>query len=202
MTSFRRRGACWRVSLAPNARINDQAGTTYTLVATDEGKTIVNSGSAALVVTIPPNSSVAYPVGAVIKAALTGSGSIAIVGGSGVNIPNSLVLNAPGQMVEIQQRSVDNWIVPPPTALIKGRVVTAATTVTDADTTIVFNGAGSISQALPAATAVTPFKVFQLTNIGSNAVTLTDTIAGTANRTINQWATTKVFSSGSVWLLA
>lgn len=81
------------------------------------------------------------------------------------------------------------------------RTVTAATTLTDSDRTIVFSSSAAISQALPAPGAVTPFRRFDLLNAGAGTVTLTDTIAGTANRTLPQWASITVLSNGSAWLL-
>ena len=62
----------------------DRKTADYTLVLTDAGKVIeINSGSSENV-TIPPNSSVAFPVGTQIVGVRLGAGAVVIVEGSGV----------------------------------------------------------------------------------------------------------------------
>ena len=62
----------------------DRKTADYTLVLTDAGKVIeINSGSSENV-TIPPNSSVAFPIGTQIVVVRLGSGAVVIVEGSGV----------------------------------------------------------------------------------------------------------------------
>ena len=62
----------------------DRKTADYTLVLTDAGKVIeINSGSSENV-TIPPNSSVAFPVGTQIVIVRLGAGAVVIVEGAGV----------------------------------------------------------------------------------------------------------------------
>ena len=62
----------------------DRKTADYTLVLTDAGKVIeINSGSSENV-TIPPNSSVAFPTGTQIVIVRLGAGAVVIVEGSGV----------------------------------------------------------------------------------------------------------------------
>ena len=62
----------------------DRKTADYTLVLTDAGKVIeINSGSSENV-TIPPNSSVAFPVGTQIVVGRLGAGAVVLVEGSGV----------------------------------------------------------------------------------------------------------------------
>ena len=62
----------------------DRKPADYTLVLADAGKVIeINSGSSENV-TIPPNSSVAFPVGTQIVVVRLGAGAVVIVEGSGV----------------------------------------------------------------------------------------------------------------------
>jgi hypothetical protein len=62
----------------------DRKTADYTLVLTDAGKVIeINSGSDENV-TIPPNSSVAFPTGTQIVVVRLGAGAVTIVEGSGV----------------------------------------------------------------------------------------------------------------------
>lgn len=59
----------------------------YTLVAGDAGKMLLlSNGATAGTLTIPPNSSVAFPTGTVIDMTQTGSGQITVTPGSGVTI--------------------------------------------------------------------------------------------------------------------
>ncbi len=57
-----------------NLGINAQTGTTYTTVLADNGRLVTLTNGSAIAVTIPPNSSVAYPVGAQINLAQLGAG--------------------------------------------------------------------------------------------------------------------------------
>tara|TARA_Y100000289_G_C3911359_1_gene144845 strand:+ start:130 stop:906 length:777 start_codon:yes stop_codon:yes gene_type:complete len=66
--------------------LNEQTGTTYTLVLLDEGKVVTSSNSSAQTITVPPNSSVAFPVGSEILVVQKGTGQVTIAGGSGVTI--------------------------------------------------------------------------------------------------------------------
>lgn len=62
----------------------DRKTADYTLVLTDAGKVIeINSGSSENV-TIPPNSSVAFPIGTQIVVVRLGAGAVVITEGSGV----------------------------------------------------------------------------------------------------------------------
>ena len=62
----------------------DRKTADYTLALTDAGKVIeINSGSSENV-TIPPNSSVAFPIGTQIVIVRLGAGAVVIVEGSGV----------------------------------------------------------------------------------------------------------------------
>jgi len=53
-------------------------------VLTDSGKTVLHTSASTHTWTIPPNASVAYPVGTIIVLANTGSGAVTVSRGSGV----------------------------------------------------------------------------------------------------------------------
>ncbi len=91
----------------------------YTLVLSDAGKSVeMNSGSAQ-VITIPPNASVAYPIGTVIELCRIGVGSLTITPGAGVTIPNRLeaagttsrTIAAQWSSVSIRQRATNVWVL-------------------------------------------------------------------------------------------
>ena len=100
-----------------NLGINTQTGTSYTTVLADNGKLVTLSNAAAIAVTIPPNSSVVYPVGAQINMAQLGVGQVTVSGGSGVTIVSTgATASAPKARVQYStltavQTSTDNWLV-------------------------------------------------------------------------------------------
>src|SRR5262245_17580451 len=58
----------------------------YTLVLTDKGKTVVTNVGSANNLTVPPNASVAFPVGTYINIVQANTGQTTIVAGAGVNV--------------------------------------------------------------------------------------------------------------------
>jgi hypothetical protein len=69
-----------------NLGINGQTGTSYTFVLDDAGKFITASNASAITVTIPPISSVAYPVGTQLNIIQKGAGQVTFAAGAGVTI--------------------------------------------------------------------------------------------------------------------
>jgi len=65
---------------------NAQTGTTYTLVAGDQSAVITMSNASANTLTIPTNSSVAFPIGTVILIYMLGAGTTTITGDTGVTV--------------------------------------------------------------------------------------------------------------------
>jgi hypothetical protein len=100
-----------------NLGINAQTGTTYTTVLADNGKLTTLTNAAAIAVTIPPNSSVAYPVGAQINMAQLGAGQVTVSGGSGVTVVStgataaSPKARAQYSTLTAVQTSTDNWLI-------------------------------------------------------------------------------------------
>src|SRR4051812_34601926 len=58
----------------------------YTLALADAGKTVEQNLGTPTTVTVPPNSSVAFPIGTIIEVARYGAGTVAIAAGAGVTI--------------------------------------------------------------------------------------------------------------------
>jgi hypothetical protein len=100
-----------------NIGINAQIGTSYTTVLADNGKMTTLSNGASIAVTIPPNSSVAYPVGAQINMAQLGLGQVTVSGGVGVTVVSTgATASAPKARTQYStltavQTSTDNWLV-------------------------------------------------------------------------------------------
>jgi hypothetical protein len=100
-----------------NISVNSQTGTTYTTVLADNGKLITQSNASSIVTTIPPNSSVDYPVGAQITFTRYGAGTLTIQGGVGVTIVSTAAtaaqptLRAQYSSCTAIQTSEDNWLI-------------------------------------------------------------------------------------------
>jgi len=88
---------------------NAQSGN-YTMALSDRGKVVEFSNSAAATVTIPPDSSVAWPTGTVLYICSVGTGILTLAAGAGVTLSRS---GGFGQYEEIylRKRAADNWIV-------------------------------------------------------------------------------------------
>lgn len=69
--------------------LNAQSGTTYTPVLDDAGKNVRCTNSSPITITIPPNSSVAFPVNTVIYFSQGGTGQLSLVAGVGVTVNES-----------------------------------------------------------------------------------------------------------------
>jgi hypothetical protein len=100
-----------------NVGINAQTGTTYTTVLADNGKLVTQTNASAITTTIPPNSSVAYPVGAQINVTQFGAGQVTFAQGVGVTIVSTgATASAPKLRAQYStataiQTATDNWLV-------------------------------------------------------------------------------------------
>ena len=93
-------------------KINAQTGTTYTTVLTDANKLVTLNNGSAIALTIPTNSSVAYPIGTIIGFQTLGSGQDT-TGGSGVTFRNRNGLLSAGQYAcwALTKIDTDTWAV-------------------------------------------------------------------------------------------
>jgi hypothetical protein len=66
--------------------LNTLTGTTYTFVLADQSRLITLSNAAAITLTVPPNSSVAFPLGTQISIMQGGPGQVTVTPGAGVTI--------------------------------------------------------------------------------------------------------------------
>jgi hypothetical protein len=69
--------------------LNTQTGTTYTLVAGDAGDLVTLNNAAAITLTVPLNSSVAFAIGTQITIAQLGAGQVTVAGAVGVTVSAS-----------------------------------------------------------------------------------------------------------------
>jgi hypothetical protein len=91
--------------------INAQTGTTYTLALTDASRVVTLSNAAGITLTVPPNSSVAFPVGTRIVIAQRGAGQVTVAQGSGVTVNTAETLKLADQFAyaELVKHATDEW---------------------------------------------------------------------------------------------
>jgi hypothetical protein len=89
----------------------------YTLVLTDDGDVIEMNVASANTLTIPLNSSVAFPVGTQITILQTGTGQTSLAVTSGVTLnatpqatANTAKLRAQWSSVTLLKRATDTWV--------------------------------------------------------------------------------------------
>jgi len=96
------------------ATLNDQTGTTYTLVLTDAGKFITFTNGAAITVTVPTNAAVAFPIGTQIGFQQGGAGQVTFSGAvpptlkSADDAYTTLKLYSVGALIKIAE---DVWAI-------------------------------------------------------------------------------------------
>ena len=96
------------INLATNAQ-----AASYTLVLTDNGKLVEISNASANNLTVPLNSTVAFPVGAQINILQTGAGQTTVVATGGVTINGTpgLKLRAQWSAATLIKRASDTWVL-------------------------------------------------------------------------------------------
>jgi hypothetical protein len=100
-----------------NLGVNPQTGTTYTTVLADNGKIITQTNASAITTTIPPFSSVAYPVGAQLNFVQYGAGQVTFAQGAGVTIASTgATATAPKLRVQYSSATAicvaqDSWFI-------------------------------------------------------------------------------------------
>lgn len=96
----------------PTLTINAQTAS-YTLVLSDASKLVEVSNASANTVTIPLNSSVAFPTGTQINILQTGAGQTTIAATSGVTLNSTpgAKLRAQWSAATLIKRATDTWVV-------------------------------------------------------------------------------------------
>jgi hypothetical protein len=99
------------VPTQPAPAVNTQTST-YVATISDAQNIVVMNVSSATTFTVPPNSSVDFPVGTVLTVIQYGTGQVTLTAGAGVTFytPSSLTTRAQYSTVSLSQVSVDTWI--------------------------------------------------------------------------------------------
>ena len=100
-------------NVVAQSAINAQTGTTYTTVLGDASKLVTLSNASAITVTIPPNSSVAYPTGTKIDLAQIGAGQVTVAAGAGVTVNSTpgLKFIAQYSAATCIKTATDTWLL-------------------------------------------------------------------------------------------
>jgi hypothetical protein len=96
---------------APRVTANTQTGTSYTLVLADAGKVVEMNNASSNTLTVPPNSSVAFPIGTLIGVYQMGAGATTVAQGSGVTVRNVGAVGAQYKEVSLRKRATDEWVM-------------------------------------------------------------------------------------------
>ena len=92
--------------------VQSETGTTYTFDIADSNNFVRFNNASAQALTIPPNSSVEFPIGTRIWCYREGAGAVSFTGGTGVtlNAPNSVTsLGTQYQLGELYKYDTDSW---------------------------------------------------------------------------------------------
>jgi hypothetical protein len=124
------------VSLVGNG-VNDQTGTSYTLVLADGGKLVTFSNAAAVSLTVPTNASVAFPTGVRIKLTNKGAGTVTVAGAGGVTLNGNQLTIAQNRSAMLYKLDTNTWVMTadptipgdPGLAFITGTTFTTSTGV-------------------------------------------------------------------------
>lgn len=98
------------VSLVGNG-VNNQTGTSYTLVLADGGKLVTFSNAAAIALTVPTNTSVAFPTGVRIKLTNKGAGTVTVAGAGGVTLNGNQLTIAQNRSAMLYKLATDTWVM-------------------------------------------------------------------------------------------
>ena len=109
-------GSAWESAGATTQALtlNALTGTTYTLVLADAGKFVTQSNASAITTTIPPNSSVAFPIGTQVNLLQLGAGQVTVAAGAGVTIRSQgskLKLSGQYATATCVKIATDEWVL-------------------------------------------------------------------------------------------
>jgi len=97
--------------LATSYAVENVQTSSYTFVLADAGKVVTMDNTSSATVTIPPNGSVAFPVGTVISIARINSGSLTLLAGAGVTITGIAAgIFSASEQILCRKRGTDTWL--------------------------------------------------------------------------------------------
>jgi hypothetical protein len=91
--------------------VNAQTGTSYTPVLTDQGKLVTLSNAAAIAVSLPQDSAVAFPIGAWIDFLIIGAGSATFGAGTGATVNGATLVAPQWRRAVAIKRAANTWTI-------------------------------------------------------------------------------------------
>jgi hypothetical protein len=94
--------------------LNAQTGTTYTLAAGDAGELVTLANASPITLTVPTNASVPFAIGTQITITRAGSGSVTVVGDTGVTVNSAdgyLKLRTQWSAGTLIKTNTNSWIL-------------------------------------------------------------------------------------------
>lgn len=85
-----------------------------TLALTDGLSGQDSTSATGITITVPPNSSVAFPIGTIIEIAQVGAGQVTVAAGAGVTINSAgalLKTRAQYSAISLRKRATDTWLL-------------------------------------------------------------------------------------------
>jgi hypothetical protein len=98
-------------NVAPKYFVENVQSGDYTLQISDVAKVIAVNNSSAATITVPTNSSVAFPIGTVINVYAMTANTVTILGDSGVTVRNSGDILSQYSEVSLRKRDTDEWVI-------------------------------------------------------------------------------------------
>ena len=128
---------------------NAQTGTTYTFVLTDFTKLVTLSNASAVAVTLPLESSVAWPAGTQLRLLNLGAGTVTVAGAVGVTINGTPLTLAQYKGAILTKTGTNTWVFLPfsggSAAAVVSSTTGSPTITTDGSATVyTFTGDGTI----------------------------------------------------------
>lgn len=96
------------------AMVENLQTASYTLVLADAGKAVAMNVATANTLTVPPNSSVAFPIGTVLEVFQLGAGLTTVTAGAGVTIDSPggvLALGGQYATASLRKRGTNEWVL-------------------------------------------------------------------------------------------
>jgi len=91
--------------IAENVRTSD-----YTLALSDRALVVAMNNSSAATVTVPPESSVFFPIGTILYICRVGAGAVTLAAGAGVSLSKTGTFGS-NEQITIRKRASNTWII-------------------------------------------------------------------------------------------
>jgi hypothetical protein len=181
---------------------NTQTGS-YTLVLTDAGKNITQAVNTANTITIPTNSSVAFPIGTRVNIINLGSGACTPTAAGGVTIAGTITALAINEYASLVKTGTNTWsYLAAPTPAAPGLSLVTPTSVAGTGVTvsggeISFSGSTSISANGVFTSDYTNYVIYYaLTGVSAANPDLKARLRLAGTDSTTNYATVRVYSNG------